>query len=286
MILHGVDSQTKRLSGASAIARGRGRWLVDGSRCAFAGGSLLRVMTGDATSHDQRAGRGKSNAIALTGLFGAAILVWLRFKRPRGFTPRPSKPVPQDFWRNVMIPGRLALFTASMLLSLSAFAASCNNCGSVAEVREVHVKGEGSGLGAVAGGVVGGLLGNQVGGGRGQDRGHRGWRCGWRLRRPSGGKEGQGTNRVSGRGAHGQRQDRQIKFTRSRAFTPATGVRIDNGVAQADWVVSGGIAIGFRSRQGVTRQWLILCLHLPLNPPLRAQLRRFGRVRADRTLRA
>ena len=67
-----------------------------------------------------------------------------------------------------MIPGRLALFTASMLLSLSAFAASCNNCGSVAEVREVHVKGGGSGLGAVAGGVVGGLLGNQVGGGRGK----------------------------------------------------------------------------------------------------------------------
>lgn len=41
--------------------------------------------------------------------------------------------------------------------------------GVVEGVREVKVKGEGTGLGAVAGGVTGGIVGNQIGGGRGKD---------------------------------------------------------------------------------------------------------------------
>ena len=45
----------------------------------------------------------------------------------------------------------------------------CAECGVVESTREVAVKGEGSGIGAVGGAVVGGLLGNQVGGGRGKD---------------------------------------------------------------------------------------------------------------------
>ncbi len=44
----------------------------------------------------------------------------------------------------------------------------CDNCGIVASVDAIKLKGEGSGLGAVAGGVVGGLLGHQVGGGTGK----------------------------------------------------------------------------------------------------------------------
>ena len=67
-----------------------------------------------------------------------------------------------------MFRKRLALFAASLLLSVSAFAANCNNCGKVTEVRTIKVEGEGSGLGAVAGGVAGGLLGNQVGKGTGK----------------------------------------------------------------------------------------------------------------------
>ena len=43
----------------------------------------------------------------------------------------------------------------------------CAECGVIESTREVAVKGEGSGLGAVGGAVVGGLLGNQVGSGRG-----------------------------------------------------------------------------------------------------------------------
>ncbi len=46
--------------------------------------------------------------------------------------------------------------------------AACAACGTVASVKLVEKKGEGSGLGAVAGGVVGGVLGNQVGGGHGR----------------------------------------------------------------------------------------------------------------------
>lgn len=40
--------------------------------------------------------------------------------------------------------------------------------GVVTAVREVNVKGDANGVGAVAGGVLGGLLGNQVGGGTGR----------------------------------------------------------------------------------------------------------------------
>ena len=47
--------------------------------------------------------------------------------------------------------------------------AKCADCGVVESTREVAIKGEGSGIGAVGGAVVGGLLGNQVGGGRGKD---------------------------------------------------------------------------------------------------------------------
>jgi len=40
---------------------------------------------------------------------------------------------------------------------------ACADCGSVIDVREVEVKGEGSGVGAVAGGVAGAVIGNQFG---------------------------------------------------------------------------------------------------------------------------
>ena len=46
-------------------------------------------------------------------------------------------------------------------------AAKCADCGVIESTREVTVKGEGSGIGAVGGAVVGGLIGNQVGSGRG-----------------------------------------------------------------------------------------------------------------------
>jgi len=45
---------------------------------------------------------------------------------------------------------------------------ACADCGVVLEVKEVTVKGEGTGLGAVAGGVGGALLGSQIGSGRGK----------------------------------------------------------------------------------------------------------------------
>jgi len=43
----------------------------------------------------------------------------------------------------------------------------CADCGVIEATREIAVKGEGSGIGAVGGAVVGGLIGNQVGSGRG-----------------------------------------------------------------------------------------------------------------------
>jgi outer membrane lipoprotein SlyB len=47
--------------------------------------------------------------------------------------------------------------------------AICADCGTVAAVTPVQVKGEGSGAGAVIGAVAGGVAGHQVGGGRGKD---------------------------------------------------------------------------------------------------------------------
>jgi outer membrane lipoprotein SlyB len=47
-------------------------------------------------------------------------------------------------------------------------AAVCATCGVVEGVREVEVKGQGTGLGAIGGAVVGGALGNQAGKGNGR----------------------------------------------------------------------------------------------------------------------
>ena len=47
-------------------------------------------------------------------------------------------------------------------------AAICTHCGVVEGVREVQVKGQGTGVGAVAGGVVGAAVGNQMGKGDGR----------------------------------------------------------------------------------------------------------------------
>ena len=49
-----------------------------------------------------------------------------------------------------------------------AQAAACPDCGVVDSIRDIKVKGEGTGVGGVGGAVVGGLLGNQIGAGRGK----------------------------------------------------------------------------------------------------------------------
>jgi outer membrane lipoprotein SlyB len=48
-----------------------------------------------------------------------------------------------------------------------AAASTCATCGSVASVKYVEEKGQGSGAGMVIGGVAGGVLGHQIGSGRG-----------------------------------------------------------------------------------------------------------------------
>lgn len=49
-----------------------------------------------------------------------------------------------------------------------ARAETCRDCGVVDSIRDIKVKGQGTGVGAVGGAVVGGLLGNMVGAGRGK----------------------------------------------------------------------------------------------------------------------
>lgn len=49
-----------------------------------------------------------------------------------------------------------------------AQAAVCRDCGVVDSIRDIKVKGQGTGVGGVGGAVVGGLLGNTIGAGRGK----------------------------------------------------------------------------------------------------------------------
>jgi len=56
---------------------------------------------------------------------------------------------------------------ASKPVQVAAAKPQCLDCGVVEAVREVDVKGQGTGLGAVAGGVLGGVIGHQMGSGRG-----------------------------------------------------------------------------------------------------------------------
>jgi outer membrane lipoprotein SlyB len=81
----------------------------------------------------------------------------------------------------------------------------CQNCGVVASVREITLRGDGSGLGAAGGAVVGGLLGNQVGGGHG--------------------KQAMTVVGAIGGALAGNQIEKQVKATRSYETT----VRMDNG---------------------------------------------------------
>jgi len=78
------------------------------------------------------------------------------------------KPAPKPVAKAAPKPAA-APRTAPKPVQVAAAQPVCVDCGVVESVREVDVKGEGTGLGAVAGGVLGGVLGHQVGGGRGKD---------------------------------------------------------------------------------------------------------------------
>lgn len=129
-----------------------------------------------------------------------------------------------------MIRSRIAFFAASLLLSVSAFAATCNNCGQVVQVQEVKVEGQGSGLGAVAGGVAGGLLGNQIGKGSGKTvatvagvagGAYAGHQVEKKVKESS---EYQVVVRMD------TGETRTVKYTEKPAFLSGDRVRIDNGV--------------------------------------------------------
>ena len=44
----------------------------------------------------------------------------------------------------------------------------CSDCGVIANIQQVKIQGEGTGMGAVSGAAAGGLAGNQFGGGNGK----------------------------------------------------------------------------------------------------------------------
>lgn len=78
-------------------------------------------------------------------------------------TPKPAhKPVRRH------AAARKPIAPAAKPAQVAAAKPPCPDCGVVEAVREVEVKGKGTGVGAVAGGVIGGVAGHQVGGGRGK----------------------------------------------------------------------------------------------------------------------
>ena len=65
--------------------------------------------------------------------------------------------------------GCALLALAAAPVAAQAPAPVCPDCGVVQEVREVEIKGEGTGVGAVVGGVTGAVIGRQFGSGSGRD---------------------------------------------------------------------------------------------------------------------
>ena len=77
-------------------------------------------------------------------------------------TPAPRAPARQQG------SGSPQQYANSSGTSAQAAAPICTHCGVIESVREVTIKGKGTGLGAVAGGVLGGAVGNQIGHGNGR----------------------------------------------------------------------------------------------------------------------
>ena len=68
-----------------------------------------------------------------------------------------------------VMPDQYSANTAKPVARTAPARARCAECGVIESMREIDVRGEGTGLGAVGGAVVGGVLGHQVGSGRGND---------------------------------------------------------------------------------------------------------------------
>jgi outer membrane lipoprotein SlyB len=80
---------------------------------------------------------------------------------------QPVTPAPQLASNTPAAPNP-APSTPSYNEPVVAQAPVCRDCGVVDSIRDIKVKGQGTGVGAVGGAVVGGLLGNMVGAGRGK----------------------------------------------------------------------------------------------------------------------
>ena len=104
----------------------------------------------------------------------AAIMGWIPASMGHSVDAPPPVSAPNKSAANTTKPGQPKTHSDSGVQKApvqvaSAAQVKCSDCGVVESVRELEVKGEGTGLGAVGGAVVGGVLGNQVGGGRGKD---------------------------------------------------------------------------------------------------------------------
>jgi len=88
--------------------------------------------------------------------------------KPAAGTPAPKAPVAPKApaRKGTTAPAETHASNTTPLATQPA--AVCSTCGVIEGVREVTVKGKGTGLGAVAGGVVGGAVGNQIGKGNGR----------------------------------------------------------------------------------------------------------------------
>lgn len=114
-------------------------------------------------------------SVILLSIVGVALLVMNRSNA----TPSPDgAPVAEAQSRNT--PARTARATPSVEPRAPARPSTepprqvtqastvCTTCGVVDSLRDIKVKGQGSGVGGVGGAVVGGLLGNQIGAGNGK----------------------------------------------------------------------------------------------------------------------
>lgn len=133
--------------------------LVAGASIAVIVASLVGVaaMTGHLPGTSAQKTAEQVSAPAATPLTSTAQAPTAPAAAPSA-APRQAKPAHKPAPQAVAPKERVAAATPAPQPK-----AVCAVCGSVIDVKEVEVKGEGSGMGAVAGGVAGAVIGNQIG---------------------------------------------------------------------------------------------------------------------------
>lgn len=103
--------------------------------------------------------------IVAAGVAVAAITGYLPGSKAEIADKAPEKPAVAQHPAKPAQSHKQQVASAQPSSSKTQTAAVCQDCGVIVEVKEVEVKGKGTGIGAVAGGVGGAVVGHEIGDG-------------------------------------------------------------------------------------------------------------------------